>query len=85
MYSERFGLEVRITHHAMQRMRTRFITDAELEILIEEGQTRYKDERKLWVAHHFKERPDNLLCAPVVLEEKLLIVKTVMHHFSWEG
>ena len=85
MYSERFGRDVKITRHAMQRMRTRCITDLELAVLVEEGQTRYKDEHRLLVAHGFEERLDNMLCAPVVLEEKLLVVKTVMHHFSWEG
>ena len=84
MYSERFGLEVRITHHAMQRMIARSITELELALIIEEGQTRYKDDRRLWIAHRFKERSDNLLCVPVVLEEEL-IVKTAMHYFSWEG
>ena len=84
MYSERFGLEVRITHHAMQRMIARSITELELALIIEEGQTRYKDDRRLWTAHRFKERSDNLLCVPVVLEDEL-IVKTAMHYFSWEG
>jgi len=84
MYSERFGLEVRITHHAMQRMVARSITELELALIIEEGQTRYKDDRRLWIAHRFKERSDNLLCVPVVLEDEL-IVKTAMHYFSWEG
>ena len=84
MYSERFGLEVRITHHAMQRMIARSITELELALIIEEGQTRYKDDRRLWMAHRFKERSDNLLCVPVVLEDEL-IVKTAMHYFSWEG
>jgi|AntDeeMinimDraft_4_1070355.scaffolds.fasta_scaffold02940_3 hypothetical protein len=85
MYSERFGRDVKITRHAMQRMRTRCITDLELALLVEEGQTRYKDKHRLWVAHGFEGRLDNMLCAPVVLEEKLLVIKTVMHHFSWEG
>lgn len=51
LYSERFGREVRITRHAMQRMRARSITDLELALVIEEGQTRYKDEQRLWIAH----------------------------------
>lgn len=84
MYSERFGREVKITRHAMQRMRKRGIADSEVVLLIEEGQTRFKDEHRLWIAHRFEERTDNLLCAPVVLEDELLVVKTVMHHFSWE-
>ncbi len=37
MYSERFGREIKITRHAMQRMRTRCITDLELALLIAEG------------------------------------------------
>ena len=85
MNSERFGREVKITRHAMQRMRQRGISNPELALLIEEGQTRFKDEHRFWIAHRFEGRTDNLLCAPVILEDELLIVKTVMHHFSWEG
>ncbi len=84
MYSERFHLKVRITRHAMQRMLARSITEVELALIIEEGQTRYKDEKRLWIAYRFEARSDNLLCVPVVLEDEL-IVKTAMNHFSWEG
>ncbi|WP_328186478.1 DUF4258 domain-containing protein [Marinobacter sp. OP 3.4] len=84
MYSDRFGRSVRISRHASNRMKERSISAGELSDLIEHGQTRYKDETRLWIAHHFADRSDNLLCVPVVLEGEFLIVKTVMHHFSWE-
>lgn len=85
MYSKRFTKEVQITRHAAQRMHSRAVSERELSLLIEEGQTRFKDSKRFWIAHFFEERCDNLLCVPVVYEKDLLVVKTVMHHFSWEG
>lgn len=45
------------------------------------GDTRYKDATRLWAFKEFPERHDNLLCAVLVLEDRV-VVKTVMHHFS---
>jgi hypothetical protein len=45
------------------------------------GEARYRDAAHLWVFKDFDERSDNLLCAVLVLEDRL-IVKTVMHHFE---
>ncbi|KXS52950.1 MAG: hypothetical protein AWU57_2669 [Marinobacter sp. T13-3] len=84
MHSQRFGLEVYITRHARERMAQRNITETELSALLEVGDTRYKDDIRLWIAKYFSGRTDNLLCLAIVLEERL-VVKTVMHHFSWEG
>ena len=81
MFSRRFQLEVLITQHARQRMVDRDIDDALLLDMIETGETRYKDDRHLWVFKAYEQRHDNLLCAASVIENHL-IVKTVMHHFE---
>lgn len=83
MHSTRFKRDVHITRHAWERMQQRGIGEAQLNELLETGDTRFKDETKLWVAKAFTQRSDNLICAAVVLEDQL-IVKTVMHHFEWE-
>ena len=83
MFCQRFGLEAHVTRHARERMAQRGITEALLGELLETGQTRYKDDTRLWVAKTMEGRHDNLVCAAVVLEDRV-IVKTVMHHFQWE-
>ncbi|MEO1751992.1 DUF4258 domain-containing protein [Thiofaba sp. EF100] len=83
MLSLRFGRIIIVTLHARQRMQERCISDALLLELIETGEERYKDERRLWIAKSIPGRTDNLICAAVALENAL-IVKTVMHHFTWE-
>ena len=50
--------------------------------MIETGEVRYKDEKRIWIAKHYGDRADNLLCVAAVLETAL-VIKTVMHHFSW--
>ena len=82
MYSTRFNREVRVTRHARERMSQRGISEQELLELVEEGEIRYKDEARAWIARAFRDRDDNLVCAPVALES-MLVVKTVMHHFEW--
>ena len=64
-------------------MAQRNVTDVMLLALLAEGAVRHKDESRLWVAKSFRGRDYNLVCAAVVLEDRL-IVKTVMHHFRWE-
>ena len=49
--------------------------------LIDEGDTRYSDESRLWAWLNVAGRDDNLLCLALVLENAV-IVKTVMHR--WE-
>lgn len=83
MFCQRFGLDVHMTRHARERMSQRDITEALLGELLETGQVRYKDDIRLWIARAVERHDDNLVCAAVVLEDKL-IVKTVMHHFHWE-
>ena len=84
MYSGRFDRSVILTDHARRRMAQRGISETLLLDLVETGEIRYKDETHLWIARHYPDRRDNLLCAAAVLEE-VLVVKTVMHHFSWES
>ncbi|MFM9913471.1 MAG: DUF4258 domain-containing protein [Methylophilaceae bacterium] len=84
MFSQRFSLGIRLTHHAIARMGERQLTEAVLLDLIESGELRYKDTSHLWIFKAYPERNDNLICVAVVLE-KMLVVKTVMHHFVLEG
>jgi hypothetical protein len=65
----------------MERLLERNISEALLLEVIDTGDTRYKDETHLWAFKSFPERADNLLCAVLILEDRL-IVKTVMHHFA---
>ena len=81
MHSSRFNRLIIITHHAAQRMAERYVTPELLLRVIDEGQTRYSDDLRLWVWLDVPGRDDNLLCAVLVLESAV-IVKTVMHH--WE-
>lgn len=62
-------------------MAERYVTPELLLRVIDEGQTRYSDDLRLWVWLDVPGRDDNLLCAVLVLESAV-IVKTVMHH--WE-
>jgi hypothetical protein len=81
MFSSRFQRLVIISAHARIRMAERDISEAMLLEVIDSGDTRYKDVTHLWTFKEFPERHDNLLCAVLVLEDRV-IVKTVMHHFS---
>lgn len=83
MFCRRFGLDVYVTRHARERMAQRGMTEVLLSELLETGQMRYKDDTRLWIAKAMEGRNDNLICAAVVLEDRL-VVKTVMHHFQWE-
>ncbi|HPQ97045.1 MAG: DUF4258 domain-containing protein [Thiothrix sp.] len=79
--SERFGKPVILTRHAVERMKSRHISPDELQVLVEYGQIKYKDEEHLWIYRAFPEREDNLLCAAAI-ERNNLIIKTIMTH--WE-
>ena len=62
-------------------MAERSIDEACLLDLIETGETKYKDETRLWIFKSYADRDDNLICAAAVLE-LVLVIKTVMHHFE---
>lgn len=81
MHSSRFNRPIVITHHAALRMAERRVTPELLLRVIDEGQTRYSDDVRLWVWLDVPGRDDNLLCAVLVLKNAV-IFKTVMHH--WE-
>ena len=83
MFSKRFSCDVRFTHHAIQRMRQRNISEDLLLDLIESGDVKYKDETHMWIFKAFADRQDNLICVAAVLEP-VLVIKTVMHHFELE-
>ena len=84
MFSHRFGKPIVITDHARGRMAARGISDALLHDMIETGEVRYKDETRIWIAKDYGDRTDNLLCVAGVLETAL-VIKSVMHHFSWSS
>jgi len=60
----------------------RAISEALLRDMIETGEVRYKDETRIWIAKHYGDRTDNLLCVAAMLETAL-VIKTVMHYFLW--
>ncbi len=62
---------------------TRGISEALLHDLIETGEIRRKDETRIRIARQYANRADNLPCAVAVLETAL-VIKPVMHHFSWD-
>jgi hypothetical protein len=82
MFSERFGKTIVITDHARGRMASRDISEALLHDMVETGEVRYKDEARIWIAKEYQGRADNLLCVAAALETAL-VIKTVMHRFSW--
>jgi hypothetical protein len=84
VFSERFSKPVIVTAHARARMAQRDVDSTLLLDLIESGEIRHKDERRIWVAKHYSNRSDNLLCVALGLESSV-IVKTLMHHFTWEN
>ena len=49
MFSQRFKKPIVITRHAQMRMDQRSISPAELLVVIDTGDTRFKDETQLWV------------------------------------
>jgi hypothetical protein len=82
-FSSRFDCQVVTTLHARQRMQERYISlDLLLEI-IETGEVRHQDERRVWIAKQVSGRSDNLLCVAAA-RDGTLVVKTVMHYFAWE-
>lgn len=80
-YSERFRCLVRLTEHAMSRMKERQISKDLVGELIETGEIHHKDKIRVWVYKEFDDRNDNLICAAVVMDDKL-IIKTIMH--GWQ-
>ena len=44
------------------------MSEALLRDMIETGEVRYKDATRIWIAKHYADRADNLLCVAAVLE-----------------
>jgi hypothetical protein len=63
MRSVRFNRPVVISRHAAQRMAERDVPPELLLRVIDEGQTRYSDNARLWSWLEVPGRDDNLLCA----------------------
>jgi hypothetical protein len=82
-FSIRFNLPVVLTLHAQKRLRDRSVSLEELMVVIDTGETRFKDPTHLWAFKNLPGRTDNLVCAVLVLEDAV-IVKTVMHEFVLE-
>lgn len=80
-HSERFGKPVHLTHHAIDRIARRGLTEVEVRDLIETGDVKHKGDEHLWIFKSFADREDNLICAAVI-SRQALIVKTIMTH--WE-
>ncbi len=83
MFSVRFQRLVVLTQHAKVRMGQRSISMDELLVVIDTGDTRFKDDTHLWAFKNLPGRTDNLVCAVLVLEDAV-VVKTVMHEFVLE-
>ena len=83
MFSQRFQKNIRLTHHVKARMEKRDISLELLLDLIETGDVRHKSESDLWIFRQYPERPDNLVC-PAVVVDQAVIVKTVMVDWTLE-
>lgn len=81
MFSNRFTLPVVLTRHAQERMRERNVTIAQVLEIVDTGETKFADPTHFWAYKALPNRDDNLICAVLVLEDKV-VVKTVMHHFE---
>jgi hypothetical protein len=81
MRSERFALDVVITDHAKARMQERGIDEVLLALLIETGELKRTIGAQSFIFRNFEDRHDNLVCAAVAEEEKL-VVKTVMINWT---
>ena len=80
-FSERFGKNVWISNHARQRMLWRNVDLALLQKIVETGTIQQRDSENAWIFSEIEGRLDNLICAAVI-EQKAVVVKTVM--VNWE-
>jgi len=76
-FSQRFGRNIRLTHHVRDRMKKRGVSEAMLLDLIETGELRHASASDFWIFKHYNDRKDNLVCTAVLLAQAV-IVKTVM-------
>ena len=81
MFSRRFSLPIVLTKHAQTRMVERKVTIEQVVEIVDTGETKFADLTHLWAFKALANRDDNLICAVLVLEDKV-VVKTIMHHFE---
>ncbi len=81
MFSNRFVLPIVLTKHALERMQERNVTIEQVVDIVDTGETKFADPTHLWAFKSLANRDDNLICAVLVLEDKV-VVKTIMHHFE---
>ena len=81
MFSNRFSLPIVLTKHAQERMLERNVTIEQVVEIVDTGETKFADPTHLWAYKALPHRDDNLICAVLVLEDKV-VVKTIMHHFK---
>ena len=81
MFSNRFVLPIVLTKHALERMQERNVTIEQVVDIVDTGETKFADPTHLWAFKSVANRDDNLICAVLVLEDKV-VVKTIMHHFE---
>ncbi|MBF0184495.1 MAG: DUF4258 domain-containing protein [Magnetococcales bacterium] len=82
-FSIRFKRPVVLTRHGKERMEERGISLPLVADLIESGEVTAKNERNLWISKGYPERNDNLICAAVAFEDKV-VIKTIMHRWKQE-
>ena len=81
MFSSRFSRPIVLNKHAQERMLERNVTIERVVEIVDTGETKFADATHLWAYKAFPNRDDNLICAVLVLEDKV-VVKTIMHHFE---
>ena len=62
-------------------MLERYVTIEQVVEIVDTGETKFADATHLWAYKALPNRDDNLICAVLVLEDKV-VVKTIMHHFE---
>jgi hypothetical protein len=77
-------LELQKTDHALARMKSRNISQAQLLDIIALGTVKPKDgaPNKFWVFNRIRARTDNLISISVAIEKPKLVVITVMVNWS---
>ena len=80
-HSNRFGMDVVLTRHAVESMEKRNVNLEILQEVLELGEIKHRAGSDMWVFKHIAGRADNLICAAVVVEN-VMVVKTVM--INWE-
>ena len=81
MFSNRFSLPIVLTKYAYERMSERHVSVEQVVEIVDTGEMKFADPTHLWAFKTLANRDDNLICALLVFEDKV-VVKTIMHHFE---